>query len=499
LMLGVTTALTTDIPAIPLFWVVPLALYLLSFVLVFARKALLSHLWLRRRTPFLVLAAAMPIVLKGVLPLMVLFPVDLLALFAVAMVCHGEIAHTRPSTRHLTEFYLWISVGGVLGGAFNALLAPAIFSTVAEFPIALVLAAILCPPPIGVDDATRARRLDYLLPAALGLAVAAAILEMQSNGVAPGRLFNLLVFGPAAIVCLRFGARPRRFGMGVAALIVASQLYAGPFGHILHRERSFYGVYRVTDDVEFNYRVLFHGSTSHGIQSLDPSRACEPLAYYSRGGPIGQVFEAFRESPLENAVAVIGLGAGALACYHRPQQQFTFYEIDPTVLRIAQNRHYFTYLSDCGSPVRVVLGDARQSLRDAPAHGYGLMVLDAFSGDSIPIHLLTREALALYLTKLSTNGVLAYHVSNRYLDLQGVLRALAQDAGLSCLVSDEARLSEDQRREGILASWWVVMARQPNDLGRLSSDPHWGAFTEAASSRVWTDDFSNIASILRFK
>ncbi len=465
LMLGVTTALTTDIPAIPLFWVLPLALYLLSFVLVFARKPLLSHLWLSRRLPCLILAAAIPVVLKGALPLMVLLLIDLLTLFAVALVCHGEVARSRPATQHLTEFYLWVSVGGVLGGAFNALLAPVIFSTVMEFPMALVLAAMLCPPIEWVEDTPRARKLDYLLPAALGLAVAIATLELQAKGVAPGRMFNLIIFGPAAICCLRFGARPRRFGLGVAALILASQVYAGPFGHILYSERSFFGVYHVSDDVEKNYRVLFHGSTAHGVQSLDPSRACEPLAYYTRSGPIGQVFEAFQESPVENDVALIGLGAGVMACYHHPHQQFTFYEIDPTVLHIAQNRRYFTYLSDCGPPVRVVLGDARLSLRDAPAHCYGMMVLDAFSGDSIPTHLLTREALALYLSKLAPNGILAFHISNRYLDLHGVLGDLANDAGLACLTNDEAHVSEDESREGKFASWWVVMARNRERSG----------------------------------
>ncbi|MGA3323330.1 MAG: fused MFS/spermidine synthase [Terriglobia bacterium] len=499
LMLGVTTALTTDVPAVPLFWVLPLALYLLSFVLVFARKPRLSHLWLSRRLPLLILVAAIPIVLKGALPLMVLLPVDLLTLFAVAMVCHGEVARSRPATQHLTEFYLWVSVGGVLGGAFNALLAPVIFSTVVELPIALVLAAMLCPPVDGAEETPRARRLDYLLPAALGLAVAVATLELQANGMAPGRLFNLIIFGPSAIFCLRFGTRPRRFGLGVAALILASQVYAGPFGHILHRERSFFGVYRVSDDLDKNYRVLFHGGTAHGVQSLDPSRACDPLAYYTRSGPIGQVFQVFQQTQEENEVAVIGLGAGVMACYHQPHQQFTFYEIDPTVLHIAQDRHYFTYLSDCGSPVRVILGDARLSLRNAPAHGYGMMVLDAFSGDSIPTHLLTREALALYLAKLAPNGVLAFHISNRYLDLHPVLGDLAHDAGLVCLASVDAHVSEDEAREGKFASWWVVMTRNANDLEALKSDPRWRVLLGEPGTRVWTDDFSNIVSILRFK
>ncbi len=499
LMLGVTTSLSTDIPAIPLFWVLPLAIYLLSFVLVFARKPLLSHRWLSRRLPFLILAAAIPIVLKGVLPLMVLLPIDFLTLFAVAMVCHGEVARSRPSTQHLTEFYLWVSVGGVLGGAFNALLAPVIFSWVMEFPLALVLAVMLVPSIDGTEDTRRARKLDYLLPAALGITVAVAILEMQAKGVAPGRLFNFLIFGPAAICCLRFGSRPRRFGLGVAALILASQVYAGPFGHIIYRERSFFGVYRVSDEVEKNYRVLLHGGTAHGVQSLDPSRACEPLAYYSRSGPIGQVFEAFEESPVENDVALIGLGAGVMTCYHQPHQRYTFYEIDPTVLHIAEDRRYFTYLSDCAPPIRAVLGDARLSLRNAPAFGYGIMVLDAFSGDSIPTHLLTREALALYLSKLAPNGILAFHISNRYLDLHGVLGALAHDAGLACLSNDDVQVTEDEAQAGKFASWWVVMARHPNDLDALTSDSGWAALQAAPDSRVWTDDFSNIVSILRFR
>jgi len=501
LMLGVTTALTTDVPSLPLLWVLPLALYLLSFVLVFARKPLLLPLWLRRRLSLLILVAAIPFALKSVPPLRILLPLDLLTLFAVAMVCHGEVAHTRPATQHLTDFYLWVGVGGLLGGAFNALLAPAVFTTVLEFPIALVLAAMLCPPTDGVLDTRRARQLDYLLPAALGLAVAVAALELQANGVSPGHGLDFIIFfifGAAAICCLRFGARPRRFGLGVAALILASQVYTGPFGHILQRERSFFGVYRVSDDAQMNCRVLFHGSIPHGLQSLDPGRACEPLAYYTRSGPIGQVFAAFQESPVENDVALIGLGAGVMACYHQPHQRFTFYEIDPTVVHIAQDRRYFTYLSDCGSPVRVVLGDARLSLRTAPAHGYGMIVLDAFSGDSIPTHLLTREALALYLTKLAPNGILAFHISNLYLDLSSVLGNLAHDIGLSCLMDDDLLVSETEKRQGKFASRWVVMARNSSYLEPLRKDLNWRALRAIPGPRVWTDDFSNIVSIFRF-
>ncbi len=499
LMLAVTAALTTDVPAIPLFWLVPLALYLLSFVLVFARRNMVPHLWVRRRTPLLILAAAIPIVLKGVLPYSALFIVDLLMLFAVALVCHGEIAGSRPAPRHLTGFYLWISVGGVLGGVFNALLAPVIFNSLVEFPLVLVLAALLIPPVEGLEDTPAARRNDYLHPIAMGIAVAAAIWALQRRGVAPGMWYNFGVFCPAVICCLRFGVRPRRFGLGVAALILASQVYLGPFGRILLSKRSFFGVYRVIDDADRNCRALLHGGISHGLQSLDPARACEPLAYYTRQGPIGQVFDAFRSSALEDDVAIIGLGAGALITYSRPHHPFTFYEIDPTVLRIASDRRYFTYLSNCGPPAHFVLGDARLSLRNAPAHGYGIIVLDAFSGDSIPTHLLTREALALYLSKLAPNGIVAFDVTNRYLDLHGVLGNLAQDASLFGLVNDDLTMSAREAQEGKFASTWVVMARSSADLEPLRDMPGWRVLPPAPGARVWTDDFSNILSILRLR
>lgn len=498
LMLGVTSALTTDIPAIPLFWVLPLALYLLSFVLVFARKPRLSRVWLIRRTPFLILAAALPMCLKSILPFALYLLIELAALFVAALVCHGELARSRPDPAHLTEFYLWVSVGGVLGGAFNALLAPAIFPGVAEFPIALVLAAMLCPPRAEIEESSRARGLDYFLPMVLGLAVATGILILQAKNVPPGKIYNLVIFAPAALGCLGFGRRPRRFALGLAALILASQLYSGPYGHVLHSERSFFGIYHVANDTEKNCRILLHGSTVHGVQSLDPRLAREPQAYYARSGPIGQVFRALEGNPVENDVAVIGLGAGAMACYQQPGQHFTFFEIDPTVLRIAQDPRYFTYLSDCGASVQMELGDARRSMRSTANHSYGIIVLDAFSGDSIPTHLLTREALALYLSKLAPHGVIAFHISNRYLDLHGVLAGLAHDAGLVCLSNTDAQVSEKESREGKFASWWVVMARNSSDLEALGSDPRWKVLIPAAHARVWTDDFSNIVSILKF-
>jgi len=499
LMLGVTSELTTDIPPIPLLWVLPLSLYLLSFILVFARRPLLSHRWLVRRLPFLILAASIPVLTKTYLSPIAAIPIDLVTLFAVAMVCHGELWRTRPSARRLTEFYLWVSAGGVLGGIFNAIIAPLVFHSLVEFPIALVLAAALRPPIDVVNDTPRARKLDYLLPVALGLCAVTLIVALEAEGLKPGLTMNVMIFGLSAVWCLSFGRRPRRFALGLAALMLASGVYAGHFGRILSTERSFFGVYRVANDDTNGLRVLFHGSTVHGIQSPDPARACEPLAYYTRSGPIGQVFAAYAGEAVENRVAIVGLGAGALAAYQTPGGQFTFYEIDPLVERIALDPRYFTYLSNCAPQARVVLGDARLSIGEAPDHAYGIIVLDAFSGDSIPMHLLTREALRIYLRKLASGGLLAFHISNRYLDLHQVLGNLAYDAGMVCFLNPDTKLGEEDTKLGKFASVWMVMARNREDLEPLSEDPRWMPVFPVLHARVWTDDYSNVLSIMSFR
>jgi len=503
LTLGFTTALTTDLPAIPLFWVLPLAFYLLSFVFVFARKPPISHDWLIRRIPFLILAAAFPIVSQLRLPMLIWIPLDLLTLFAVALVCHGELARTRPSTKRLTEFYLWISVGGVLGGIFNALIAPVIFNSVVELPLVLVLAALLRPPIDVKENTERARRLDLLLPLALGLSLLAVILILQGVGLkltSPvGRAVTILTFGYSLEWCLSFGKRPIRFAAGLAAVFLASTVYIGQYGHILHTERSFFGVTRVTDDDEKPLRMLLHGATIHGLQSLDPARAKQPLSYYSKAGPVGQVFNAFSGSSDENQVAIVGLGAGTMACYVSPPQQLTYYEIDPLVERVAGNPRYFTFLRDCDPQVRIVLGDARLSLQSAPDQRYGIIIVDAFSGDSIPVHLVTREAVQLYLNKLTPNGILVFHITNTYLDLQPVLAALAADAGLVGLVETDARISDAEITRGALPSVWVVIGRTPNDLGRLVDDSRWKPLLSKPGSKVWTDDFSSVMSVFKWR
>jgi hypothetical protein len=471
-MLGVTTTLTTDVPPIPLFWIAPLAVYLVTFILVFAQKPRVSHEQMIEKLPLLVLASMIPIVTKAQFPVFLLIALDLLTLFVAAMVCHGELAKSRPASRYLTEFYLWMALGGVLGGLFNGILAPLIFNWVLEFPLVLVMAALLRPSTQPTQEQQpRARLLDFALPVTLGALAVGLIWACEGMGAKPGPVLHLMVFAPAMLLCLSFAKRPVRFAVGVAVLLAASLLYTGPYGHVLETKRSFFGVYRVTVDREKKFRVFFHGSTIHGLQHLDPSHRLEPLSYFTRVGPVGQFFTAFSGSGLLQHVAVVGLGAGSMACYGQPGQQFTYYEIDSAVERIARDPRYFTFLRDCSPKIDVILVDARLSLQNAPDRQYGLLVLDAFSGDAVPVHLVTHEAMLLYLTKLSPNGILIFHISNRFVNLRPALGNLARDAGLVSLVPDDSNVvTEAEQSDGKYPSRWVVMARTQSDLGNLARD-----------------------------
>jgi hypothetical protein len=431
---------------------------------------------------------------------------DLILLFGVAMFCHGELVRSRPRISRLTEFYLWISVGGVLGGIFNSLVAPVIFHSAVEFPLVLIFVALLRPQgegqPTNANAGIWARRKDWLLPLALGLTMASVILVVARAGIRPGFLPTILFFAYSMLWCWSFRKRRLRFAAGLAAMVVASTFYTGQFGHILDTERSFFGVSRVANDPDERFRYLIHGGTLHGLQSLDPARSREPLAYYTRSGPAGQIFRAEQARIPHGDWAIVGLGAGAMACYLQPGQTLTYYEIDPLVVRIAENTRYFTYLQQCAPNAEIVLGDARLKLRDAPDAHYGLIMLDAFSGDSIPMHLLTREALALYLRKLAPGGIIAFHISSYYLNLAPTLGDLAQDADLVCSIESDTVLTQLQSNEGKSGSIWVVMARRQDDLSGLIADTNshaqWLRVQGRPGARVWTDDYSNLLSVIKW-
>ncbi len=502
-LMGVTTYLTTDLAPMPLLWVIPLALYLLSFIVAFAGPDSPAVRLAARFLPFLVLPLALVLSAGFVHGLWI--PLHLLSFFAGAVACHGALARRRPAAPSLSSFYLTIALGGLLGGVFNAILAPLLFNRVVEYPLAIVLGSAVAVAPDAIDRiSTRDRLPGDLLPSG-AVFLLTALLATNRGGLAdsvPGVLGVMVASGLAFYALTTARRRPLRFALTAAAVMAASGLTQGVSGRLLHIERNFFGVVRVTEDADRTVHRLFHGSTLHGQQSLEPALAREPSTYFTRSGPIGQVFAAIgpRVDQPGTRIAIVGLGAGTLAAYARPAQDWTFYEIDPAIERIARDIRYFTYLRDSRSKsLDVVLGDARLRLREAPDRAYRLIVLDAFSSDSLPVHLVTREAIGLYRSKLAEGGILAVNLSNRYLDLDPLMGRQAEDAGLVCRIRYDTLVSAEERRVGKQPSIWAVMAATETDLGPLVSDERWQRPRSRPGSRAWTDDYSDLASYLRWR
>jgi hypothetical protein len=287
--------------------------------------------------------------------------------------------------------------------------------------------------------------------------------------------------------------------LGILAIMAGLSGYHEQYGRALYAERSFFGVYRVVLDKDQKHHVIFHGTTAHGSQNIDPLRRLEPISYYHWTGPAGQVFTTSSQSGSKAPVGVVGLGAGSLACYGTAGQEFVFYELDPVVERIARSPRLFTYLRDCPPKASVTIGDARVSLTGAPDRHYGVIVLDAFSSDAVPIHLLTREAVQLYISKLQNRGLLLFHISNRYFDLAAVLGKLASRLNLTALIQRDVQVTEAEQADGKSPSIWVLIAREKQTLGAFAADPRWKPLMGEPDGDVWTDDYSNVLGVLHLR
>jgi hypothetical protein len=499
LLLGVTAHITTNLAAVPLLWVIPLAAYLISFVLVFARRQLVPQRIIDQGLPYVLLLLA-PVALFQIEGLSWLsIPINVLLFFLAALLCHGRLAESRPATGHLTEFYLWISVGGVMGGVFNTFVAPLVFDRVIEYPLALVLTALLRRSTDTNAETPRARWLDVGLPAGLGLASLGAVFVIPMQD-AQSREMILALGVLLATVCFMAKHNPVRFGLsfGVFLFTIVFGAHADAGYRVLHIERDFFGVKKVLEDPERQLHFLVHGDIKHGVQRMSSGGDREPLAYYHRSGPIGDVFSAFAGTALTWRVAIIGLGVGSMASYAEPGQHFTFYEVDPAIARIAGDPQYFTFLSKCRGTYDLVIGDGRLRLARAPDAHYGMIIVDAFSSDAIPTHLLTREALRLYLAKLDPAGLLVLHTSNSYLNFDALLGTMAAAEGLAG-VARHHTIPAAQRAGGQFPSSYVVMARSRSDLGRLATHPQWQPVSSEPGGVVWTDDYSNLWSLLRWR
>jgi hypothetical protein len=491
LVIAVTAAISTDLAAAPFVWVLPLSLYLLTFVAIFRDRAWAPHRIVLSLVPFAAVAVIATASMQVRPYWSAQLVVHLVSFVVLALACHGELYRRRPEPARLTEFYLWTSFGGVIGGIFAGLIAPHVFNGIAEYPI-LILTALLVMPGTFAGGPRR-----FLCQSGTGLVLAAVAGSFvwlhfpMTDAVLPIEIG--LVFLTGAMVLVR--RQPAWFfGLAVLGFVIGN--LDPVFSRRIEQVRSFFGVHRVVEDGTGQFRLLLHGTTLHGaerVRNPDGTPVTgrpEPTTYYYFGGPLGDAIAASRAAQGQLAkVAVVGLGTGSLACHRQDREAWTYFEIDPHVVRIARDPTLFRFLSTCGADMRIVLGDARLTLTASPEH-YDLIVLDAFSSDAIPVHLLTREAFAGYLSRLTAHGMIVLHISNRHMALWRLAAAVGDAEGL--LAYGKGQLPPDAKEgEWRQPAEVVVFARNARDLGDLPAQPGWKRL--GPDPRVaWTDDYADV-------
>lgn len=480
LMLGVTFFITTDVAATPLFWVLPLSLYLLSFVISFANKPLISHAWVVRNVLLFVTFPVLSFIFGiHTVSAWLLILTHLICFFMLALLCHGELARTRPPVSHLTTFYFCLALGGVLAGIFNGLLAPIWFTHAYEYPLVLLL-ALLCIP-------MKQKKTQWLLLFSVLFLMVLHYFFSNVSWMQPFAQFNAL--GVLALTLLLVCAQSRLslfFGM----VFIFAYLFV-PWlkpTDILTQQRNFYGIKQVTSGA--NYHALMSNNTLHGFQIIGSNQSLDGgLAYYGAIKPVVQMLQKNRDSL---HAMVMGLGTGIMSCQFREQDHLTFAEVDKQVIAIANNSDYFSFLRDCPPKLEIIEQDGRVAVSHAKDAQYDILVLDAFNSDSIPVHLLTSEAFQLYQQKLAPEGVIAVNVSNRHLRLLPVLTAFAREQDMIVLHLHQAV----RESLGQLASEWVLLT-QNEELTMHIMQHGWRFVTEPEMVR-WTDNYSNIVTLLRW-
>ncbi|MBR0751444.1 fused MFS/spermidine synthase [Bradyrhizobium jicamae] len=502
LLIAVTAHISTDVAAAPLLWVLPLSLYLLTWVLVFQSRPLLPHKWMLLAQPLAIAGVVILLAVGGEQNLLLTLGGHQLCFFVIAMACHGELARTRPAAKYLTGFYVALSFGGMVGGLFAGLIAPFTFSWIAEYPILLALAA-LCRPTGGAERLPRWSAWYWPFLAVLAVALIAPTTTAGQNFDA--QIFNwfddrrVWMIGAvgvlSALLALAFNANRWKIFATVVVALVLLRAYPSDDGRV-ETVRSFFGVHKIVVTPNGQYHVLMHGTTIHGAERFkndDGTPATgrpEAITYYHKDGGIGQAISAMRErkgGPLK--VAVIGLGSGTLTCASEPGEDWKFFEIDQTMVDTARDPKYFTYIQSCEPNLKPVIGDARLTFAKEPDGVYDLIIVDAYSSDAIPIHLATEEAMEIYKEKLAPQGAVVMHVSNRHLELASVIVGIADANDMKSWV-----YSEDSGRDNeyIFSTSVVVSAREEADVGKLASSDVWAETEADEKQRVWTDDYSNV-------
>lgn len=481
LLLGVTLGLTLDVAAIPMLWVLPLAVYILSFVLVFSQRRL-PHDWWVWLYPIGVVALAPILITRTSSPVFGVALAHLGVFFAACMAFHGELNRTKPDPRHLTEFYLVVSVGGVLGGLFNAVIAPEIFDSVAEYPVVLVLSVAALAVP-----AYRHRN------AFGGLALAAVVgVGVMTFSHDLGLVVTLLAaLAPVLLAGIFWKASALRVGVPLTYALLWVALSQNT-REVLFEDRGYFGVSSVIVDPATQSRLLYHGTTNHGGQSTRAEFSRWMVPYHYPGSPIGQAWHALSKRRPGSQVAVMGLGAGGLACMAGPGEKVTFFEIDPVVERLARDPALFTFLRDC--PADVVMGDGRIMMAQEPNQRFGLIVLDVLGSDAMPMHLYTREAVDTYIAKLAADGMLVFHISSRFTDVTPMLASMAADLGWVWRV--QYHVPPDDSPIPLQPTRVFVMAPSEADLGDVATSPAW--VTRPERVPAWTDQRANLLSVVRY-
>jgi len=500
LMLGVTSHMTNNIGSVPFLWIVPLALYLLTFIIVFAKTPLLKIQFMRHIfTASIILALIVSVFFR--LNMMISISVGILTYFIIALMCHARLAQDRPDVSRLTEFYIWMSVGGVAGGIFNALISPLIFNQVYEYLLVLALAGLAHPR----FDFSKAGMLKPIMIAVIGGMIAVIIYNLLGlTPISP----NIVIIAGLSVFLLALGVA-RNAGskvlidIGIMACVVVSMNKAG--AEMVFQDRSFFSVVKVEGlDHELGRTFRFaHGDTIHNYQLRETELQTIPLAYYTRGGTFDKALQAKRgqnvgglANPLN--VAMVGLGAGAMACYEQEGDDWTYFEIDPVIVEMARDPEIFSYMERCSYDKDVRIGDARLKLNMLAPHSQDIIMIDAFSSDSIPAHLLTREAMKLYRSRLKEDGLLFFHTSNRLSDIPSVVVRLAEDAGMSSLfikVLPEEFPDRDYQAF-ITASTGVLVGPDQLITKIASQEPKWQAYHASPRVKLWSDDYNNIVAPL---
>ncbi|MEL7529412.1 MAG: fused MFS/spermidine synthase, partial [Pseudomonadota bacterium] len=500
LTIALTAHIAVDIASAPFMWVVPLSLFLLTFVIAFKTKPLVSVEFLSSLLPFAAILAATVIFLPKILPLAFGLGANLAVYFITVLYCHARLYQLRPHASQLTAFYLWMSVGGVLGGVFAGLIAPNVFSWVAEYPMLMLAALFLLPLKNGATATTVLKTL------ALGAGLTFVfwlgltrgwIPDIQRHEVIVVLIIALVLF--AALAQLRWQAISHILLILTVPLVLLLQLHPS----IVHTERSFFGVVKVKDTDDSAYRRMVHGTTVHGsiaMNAFEPEigkGSPEPLAYYHESGEMAATLHAARASAGTGLghVGIVGLGTGSFLCHRNAGETWTVYEIDKSVIDVASNPSYFRFISDCGPDTKMVLGDARLTLNAERDGKFDYLLIDAFSSDSIPVHLMTREAIRLFFSKVGENGLLAMHISNRYLELASVLAAIAETDGYAIRYASYAADENQDRPDQVFKANVMVFARKEAGLGPLLDDGRWQAVASKGTA-PWTDDYSNIVGAI---